>query len=280
MVDSFTVPAVIPAAGHGLRMKALSGERPKELLPVAGRAAITCAFAEALEAGIRRVAVVVRPDKPLIERFLTGQRPASLGDWRYAGPAVDYRKLLTELLFVEQPEAVGVADAVARARRALEAEAVACLMPDNVAVAPCRPIVACLEDYRATGLTSLAAVRVRAAEAHRFANCGGLEVNQRPDGRLAVSRLQAKGPGAFQVGPEGEALRAVGRMVVAPRFFELFQAGGAKLAEGEADDVPIYQALAASEELLASPVEGEVFDIGRPEGYEAAVAALRSRPLG
>ncbi len=60
------IPAVVPAAGLGTRMRKLCGERPKELLPVGGLAAIEHSLVEALDAGLSRVAVVVRPDKQLI----------------------------------------------------------------------------------------------------------------------------------------------------------------------------------------------------------------------
>ena len=273
------IPAVVPAAGHGTRMRPLCGERPKELLPVAGRAAIEHALLEALGAGMKRVAVVVRPGKPLIEAFLQGGRPETLREWRYAARAVDYRQRFEELRFVEQPEASGVADAIARARRALGAEAVACLLPDNVALSPRPPIAACLESWRATGLTTLAAIKVKARQARRFANCGGLEVARRPDGRLAVRAIQNKGPGPFHVGPEGAATRAVGRAVLAPRFFELFEEGlDRRAAGGELDDVPIYQALAAAGQLLAAPVEGDLFDTGHTEGYEAALEFMADGP--
>jgi NDP-sugar pyrophosphorylase family protein len=87
-------------------MRKLCGERPKELLPVGGLAAIEHSMVEALDAGLSRVAVVVRPDKPLIEAYIAGQRPANLGEWSYAGPPVDYRQRFEEVLFVVQPEAV------------------------------------------------------------------------------------------------------------------------------------------------------------------------------
>ncbi|MFQ5893944.1 MAG: hypothetical protein ACE5H5_06490, partial [Nitrospinota bacterium] len=153
-----------------------------------------------------------------------------------------------------------------------------CLMPDNVTVAPSPPIAACLESYQATGLTTVAAATVRAAEAHRFANVGGLEVERRPDGRLAVRTLQDKGPGRFQVGPTDEAIRAVGRSVIAPRFFELLEEEGRPVAGHEVDDVPLYQALAADGAFLVALVEGEYFDLGFPDGYEAARSILDDHP--
>ena len=276
MIHQSDIPAVVPAAGLGERMRALCGDRPKELIPLADLASIEYSLAEALQAGVRRLAVVVRPDKPLLKEFLTGARPDSLGGWRYQGPPVDYRKRFAELLFVEQPIPVGVADAVECGRRALEASAVACLMPDNVSVPPSLPIAACLEAHRATGLTALAALRVGEADSPRFANCGGLEVEERPDGRFKVLKIQDKGEGEFQVGPSGEALRSVGRVVVSERFFELLKAGREEAPQGEFDDVPIFQALAQRGELLAAPFEGAIFDVGRPEGYEAAVAGFPS----
>lgn len=280
MSHSVEIPAVVPAAGLGTRMRTLCGDRPKELLPVGGLAAIEYSLLEAREAGIRRVAVVVRPDKPLIESFLAGQRPATLGPWRYRGSPRNYKQYFEELLFVVQPEVAGVADAIARARSALGADAVACLMPDNLALTSQLPIAACLESYHATGLSSVAAVKVRPAEASRFADCGGVEVSRRGDGRLAVRTIQDKGPGHFKVGPAGEALRAIGRSVLVPSFFDLFEEREKEATGEEVDDVPIYQALAAAGELIAAPVEGECFDLGIPEGYEAALSFEADLPAG
>jgi UTP-glucose-1-phosphate uridylyltransferase len=259
-------------------MRALCGERPKELIPLAGKAAIEHCLTEALDAGIRRAAVVVRPDKPLIEEFLAGGRPAALGDWRYAGPPVDYRGLFEELCFVEQVEPVGVADAIARARRALGAEAVACLMPDNVALGPCRATVECLESYLATDLATLAALWVGASEASRLADCGRLEVEPRADGRFKVTALGEKGPGTFRVEAGRQTLRAVGRMVISARFFDLMEEAVGESAHWEMDDVPVYQAMAACGELLAATYEGRMFDLGMPQGYEAAVLAASAEP--
>jgi NDP-sugar pyrophosphorylase family protein len=65
-------------------------------------------------------------------------------------------------------------------------------------------------------------------------------------------------------------------VVVSERFFELLKAGREEAPQGEFDDVPIFQALAQRGELLAAPFEGAIFDVGRPEGYEAAVAGFPS----
>lgn len=246
-----------------------------------GLAAIEYSLLEALDAGLRRVAVVIRSDKPLVESFLVGHRPATLGSWRYRGSPRNYKKSFEELLFVEQPKAAGVADAIARARSALGADAVACLMPDNLTLTSRLPTAACLESYRATGLSSIAAVKVRPAEASRFANCGGMEIRRRGDGRLAVDFIQDKGPGQFQVGLEGDTWRAIGRSILAAKFFEILEERDEGSAAGdEVDDVPIYQAMGAGGALMAAPVKGECFDLGFPEGYEAALSFTADQHTG
>lgn len=53
----FPFPLMIFAAGFGTRMKALTADRPKPLIPVAGRALIDHALALADNAGVRRIVV-------------------------------------------------------------------------------------------------------------------------------------------------------------------------------------------------------------------------------
>lgn len=83
--------AIVPAAGRGTRMMALTQGGPKELLPLGGAPTIARVIGEARQAGIERIVVVSSPDKPLLDEFLK-----------------DYR-----VEVVHQPTMRGLADAVA-----------------------------------------------------------------------------------------------------------------------------------------------------------------------
>lgn len=62
--------AILPAAGRGTRMMALTGGKPKELLPLGGAPTIARVIGEARQAGVERIVVVSAPDKPLLDEFL------------------------------------------------------------------------------------------------------------------------------------------------------------------------------------------------------------------
>ncbi|AIE87995.1 sugar phosphate nucleotidyltransferase [Fimbriimonas ginsengisoli] len=66
--------ALIPAAGLGTRMAAVTGGAPKELLPLGRRAVLRRIVDEAIAAGADEVVVVSSPKKPQIE--------AALADWQ------------------------------------------------------------------------------------------------------------------------------------------------------------------------------------------------------
>ena len=85
--------AVVPAAGLGTRMAALTGGGPKELLTVGGYTVLDRIIIECLDAGATRVRVVGSPSKPQIRDHVL-----NFGD-----PRLEY---------ASQDEALGLADAV------------------------------------------------------------------------------------------------------------------------------------------------------------------------
>lgn len=62
--------AVIMAAGKGTRMKSLTADRPKHLLPVNGRPFITYLFDRLLEAGLREFVLVIGYHAPVFRQWL------------------------------------------------------------------------------------------------------------------------------------------------------------------------------------------------------------------
>lgn len=61
--------AILPAAGKGTRMLAVTRGAPKETLPLAGRTVLQCVLDEATAAGCSRVAIVGCASKPELQVF-------------------------------------------------------------------------------------------------------------------------------------------------------------------------------------------------------------------
>jgi UTP-glucose-1-phosphate uridylyltransferase len=131
--------AVIPAAGLGTRLRPLSLGCPKELLPLGDYPALAAPLLEAEAAGLAPVVLVSSPHKPglqALHQALCAVGPATGSDSHT--PQSRYLADLWQRLsvrLVEQPEPLGVLDAVERGLAALPPapaanHAVAVLFPD------------------------------------------------------------------------------------------------------------------------------------------------------
>jgi UTP--glucose-1-phosphate uridylyltransferase len=251
--------AVIPCGGRGTRIAALAGGTPKELLPVAGKPLLHWTLQEAAAAGIDRAVVVTSPTKPEIAAFLATRAPAR-----------------PTCAVVVQPEPRGLGDAITCARAATGGDAVAVLLPDNLFGAGC-PMQLVLDAHRRIGRAAVLLAEIAAADAATKGPTGRARCRPRPDGLYDVLDLTSKGPRGdrFDPGPRGSAFTAIGRMAFDATVFDLFEAVRGRLSPGaELDDVPVLQALAERGGLVGVPLAGSFYDVGVPEGYSAALAAL------
>jgi UTP-glucose-1-phosphate uridylyltransferase len=95
-----------------------------------------------------------------------------------------------------------------------------------------------------------------------------------PDGTLRVTDVADKGSGRFDPGG-GSAVTPIGRMAFPGDVLEEFEAVGRTLPAGaELDDVPVLQRLAAAGRLAGVVCAATFHDVGVPDGYRNAVAAL------
>ena len=113
---------VVPAAGEGSRLGTLTDDRPKGLVTVAGRPLLSTVFDTAVDAGATELVVIVGIGGDQI-RLHYGE---------------SYRSVPIE--YVEQPEPLGLGDAIHRARELIDTQFTV-LNGDNVFVDPIRPAI-------------------------------------------------------------------------------------------------------------------------------------------
>jgi len=230
--------AVLPAAGKGTRMSAVSAGS-KELLSVGGKPVLQWALEEAQTAGCDRVVVVVSPHKSDLQAFIGG---------------VGHRVVLQE-------EATGLAPALVLSAGL---EPVLLVLPDTIfySESPSRRLVTAIS----RGFDIAMAVQpVGDAEVSRY---GIVEWN-RESGR--ISRILEK------PNPELTSSRwaIAGRFAISARTmgFVRDRVEERKGAQREIDLPPILsEAIGAGHSALAVPLKAneQRLDCGNPEGYRMA----------
>lgn len=260
--------ALIPAAGRGTRMRPVTWAVPKELLPVGTRPAIHRVVDEAVAAGLDRIGVVIGPGKRLIRDYLETARR----EGEFAG--VDF-----ELLWQEEPK--GLAEAISASRSFIADEPFALLLPDNVLLSPEYRLASLIELFEDSGKDVVGVLALPSSESGRYGNSGLFEGRSPRPGIHEIERLRDKGPGRLQI-PAGRTVRRTcGRYVCRPQIIRWIDELRPSI-DGEFDEVPVYQRVAAEGGLLGHELPLPLFDVGHPSGFLAANAYLHQarRPDG
>ncbi len=263
---------LIPAAGRGTRLAALTGGKAKELYPLADLPMIAHALRELAAAGLHEVGVITSPVKGDLDRCLTG---AGVPDDITAKGAAEFARLIEpfEFTFFTQEKPQGLADALMEGEAWVGEESFLLILPDGVVVPPGGSLPPLLEAHRNGGECVFALIEVGLQEAERYGNCGGVTLAAGTSRARRIETLQEKGPGSFQVTGES-ALRTFPRQILTPRFFQIAHELRRDHREGEFDDVPILRRLVAEGRVLGVPLAGRGFDVGNPVGHAAATEAL------
>ena len=249
--------AIIPAAGHGTRMLPVTRAVPKELLPVGSKPAIHWAVEEAAAAGLREIAVVVSAAKPLIRSYLESGGLAS--------------ELGVSFEFVLQKEQLGLADALWCCRHVVGGDPFGLLLPDNVVASGSEGFCAMVDLYRRDGRDVLGVLELDSSHSLQYGHSGLIDFERREDGMLEITRLADKQPGRLEIEPGQTVVRTCGRYVCTPDLL----AGIRRLrdsAEGELDEVPVYQEIIRRRGALGIVLPPPLFDVGYPRGFTAANA--------
>lgn len=246
---------VIPAAGRGARLAPLSAVFPKELFPLAGRPVLEWILAEACAAGLRKIAIVIHPDKDVIRSYFRQKTFPGL-----------------ELDFLYQDPVLGLGDAIDQAREWTKGEPFACMLPDNVIVSLHPGIAQVIETFQQYGSTVVSVIRAAAEKRAEHASFGRLITEPGPQPEVFRATGITDKTAGETTGPE--ILRGIGRYLFLPGIFRYIDQARASMTIGELDDVDVMRQLILSEQLLCRILAGVRYDTGNWIGYGAACATL------
>ncbi len=285
--------AVIPAAGFGTRLFPATKATKKELFPIVdadgvARPVIQLIVQEALESGLEEVVLVVQPDDlPGFRAFF--EQPLSRPNFNSLSPQARERAERLDAIgkcvsFVVQPSQEGFGHAVYCAREAINGEPFILMLGDHL--------------YRSRTSDRCARQLLRAAEriggnvlglhttpedlvSHYGAAAGAwrdpgrvLELTtlvEKPSVAYAREHLSVEG-----IAP-GHYLTMFGIYLLQPRIFDLLEdhINRDMRERGEIQLTSALERLRQEQGAFGVMIEGDQFDIGRPDQYLDTLRAFR-----
>jgi UTP--glucose-1-phosphate uridylyltransferase len=254
---------VIPAAGLGTRFLPATKAFPKELLPVVDRPAIQWGVEEAVAAGASEVVMVISRGKEQIgQHFVPNAELDAVLESR--GKVAELASIraaeaLASFSFVYQDRPLGLGHAVLAAAHVVGDNPFLCLLPDDLSHADPPVLAQLAAAHRETGTPILALMRVPRDQISRY----GCATVSETRGRLHKVTAMVEKPRAAEAASD---LAIMGRYVLPGSIFGHLRhtvpgAGGEiQLTDGIA-------ALLAETDVWGVEFEGELLDVGTPEGW-------------
>lgn len=217
----------ILAAGDGTRMRPLTANMPKSLLPVAGKPLIQHMLETLKSCKLKDITILVNPGRRYIDQ--------ELGDGSHLG---------LELSYVVQRKPLGTANAIGTARLVLD-EPFLCINGDVIITKP--TISGVLANFRKNGSTVVTGIGVdNPSEFGILDQKNGklrrmVEKSKNPPGNMANTGIYAFNPDVFPWIDKTE-----------------------KSIRGEYEITDTLTMMAAQVDVLCQKFEGEWVDVGRP----------------
>lgn len=257
--------AVFPVAGMGTRFLPATKANPKEMLPIVDKPLIQYAAEEAVKAGIEVLIFVNGRSKRAIpdhfDKAYELEKELEARDKRKQLELV--RNILppqVSAVYIRQPEALGLGDAVARAEAVVGREPFAVILADDLIDAGSDGVLKQLVDVYAEEQCSVLGVeRVPMSEIHRYGVVAGRSVGDRlwqVEG-IVEKPLRENAPSDVGV---------VGRYILSPTIFDMLR----HTPRGAGGEIQLTDAIAdllKHERVLGCELQGVRYDCGDKLGY-------------
>jgi UTP--glucose-1-phosphate uridylyltransferase len=257
--------AVIPAAGLGSRFLPYTKAMPKEMIPIVDKPAIQFVVEEAVASGMREILIVTGRSKRAIEdhfdanleldeHVAKSSRPRALEDLEALMKAA-------RIMYVRQPSARGLGDAVLRAADFVADESFGLLLGDDITVdPPCAGVLRAVHEK--LGRSVIALQEVPREQIGRYGMAVGKEVEP---GVIRLDDLVEK--------PTHEEARSnlatIGRYILTPEIFSSLR----KTGEGRGGEIQLtdgIRSLMEKEAVYGVLYRGRRYDVGDKVGWLTA----------
>jgi UTP--glucose-1-phosphate uridylyltransferase len=276
MTSSAVRRAIFPAAGLATRFLPVTKAQSKYVLPLIDKPTIQYAVEEAIASGLEQVVMVTGGGNSVIAEHFDRSRELEFyleerGKQDLLKVLADVDRLSDEvdITYMQQKEPLGLGHAVWTARRLVEGEACAVLLPDDVILGaePC--LGQLMRAHLKTRATVLAVRRVSPDQVSRY----GIIQTGASNGRLhEVVDMVEKPP----LARAPSDLAIFGRYVLMPAVFDAL----AETRPGAGKEIQLTDAIRrtlATGPVFAYEFEGDYYDTGTVPGYLRANLALALR---
>ncbi len=272
--------AVFPAAGMGTRFLPATKATPKEMLCLVDKPLIQYGVEEAVAAGCTEIVIVTGRGKTTMEDHFdkSSELEASLAAKNKTALLEIARSVskLAKIVYVRQPEALGLGHAVLMAKEVVGNEPFCVLLPDDIVDADTPCMKQMVEAFYETGSSILGSEVVEgdAISAYGCLDCTPDTKNPR---LLDVKSMVEKPAPGTQ--PSQNAI--IGRYILTPRIFEMIE-GITPGAGGELQLTDAIKALLQYEKVYGYSYVGKRHDAGDKQGFLRATVelALKNPQLG
>jgi UTP--glucose-1-phosphate uridylyltransferase len=258
--------AVIPAAGYGTRFLPVTKAVPKELLPIGNKPAIQYVVEEAVASGVEEIVLVCHPSKAgIIDYFRPNKGLRAFLERRgKREELIELERIesLADFRVVYQEEPRGLGHAVWCARKEVGDEPFLVLLPDVLLVWEKVPAIRDLMELDLRSEWGLLLERLTPAEVSSY---GVIRGDQIRDGQYEIKGAVEKP--SREKAPSN--LGILGRYLLPPEIFPILE-GLPTGALGEIQLTDAVDILAGRRPGRGFLVDGEIFDVGTPEGVREA----------
>ena len=266
--------AVLPVAGFGTRFLPASKATPKEMLPIIDKPLVQYAVEEAINIGIDEIIFITSPEKYSIKKHFDNNQQIELR-LKKSGKTEMIDKLNPQIFknikfhYVIQNEQNGLGHAILQAEEAINGDAFAVLLPDDLFFSQKSCLSQLLDIYKKTHSSVIAVNKIDKENIHKY---GVIKPGTIENNLIKIEDIIEKP--SYEKAPSDIAV--CGRYIFNPSIFNFLRSTDFDQS-GEVQLTDAIKSLLEQEEVYAAIYEGEKFDCGSKQGFVHATIALALR---